>query len=67
MPNSNTNHSKKLRYKTAKEWNKINTVALTIKFNKNNLDDLALLENFKSIDAKSNKAKLEVLVNLWSS
>lgn len=63
MPNSKTDHSKKLRYKTTKEWNKANTVALSIKLNKNNLDDMDLLERFKSIDAKSNKARLSVLLN----
>ncbi|MBW5291219.1 MAG: hypothetical protein Rsou_0383 [Candidatus Ruthia sp. Asou_11_S2] len=63
MSNSNTDHSKELRYKTAKAWNKANSVSLSIKFNKNNPDDMALLEKFKSIDAKSNKARLSILLN----
>ena len=66
MANSNTEHSKKLRAKTAAKWTKENTKLLGIRYNKKDPNDIALIETFSSIDADSNKGRLKILVDYYS-
>lgn len=63
MPNSNTEHSKKLRQATSKEFNKINYKRLEIKFNINNKQEIRLYEILKNLGKDRKKVLYNLLMN----
>ncbi|OIR24873.1 hypothetical protein [Bathymodiolus thermophilus thioautotrophic gill symbiont] len=63
--NSMTKHSKELRKKTSAEWTKKHIISKAIKFNKSQESDIKLLSDFESIEAGSNKERLQLLVDCY--
>jgi hypothetical protein len=53
MANSNSDHSKQLRYDTSNEWRKNNLLRVAVSFNLNNKEDVENYEIFENMDGKT--------------
>ena len=63
MGNCNTNHSKKLRQETSKNYNKDNLKRLEMTFNINNIQEMELLEILKNLGKDRKKVLYKLLIS----
>ena len=63
MGNCNTNHSKKLRQVTSKNYNKDNLKRLEMTFNINNIQEMELLEILKNLGKDRKKVLYKLLIS----